>query len=307
MVALGTGVFAWFSMNTKTEATGLNGSAEAATGGFYISMTGAKGSWGNVVELNTLPNKGFRVLNDVFTDLTSTDGIIINKIDFEHSDNAMIGGGASAASGYMEFPLYFLTGNDYFHVYLTKLEFVSQGLTSWSAEKDVDNGAGRVVTVGDLMESDIINAIRVSFQEVGWAEQNAPTNDASTAFIFEQEASGDNMGANPKLFGNTTGFGGIGTNFALLYYNAVNPGTLLTLPNARGDIVVGNDGVVSQKLLETTALGDASEVADGLDETFTHGGKVMVRVWLEGWDQEAFNALFGGEVTINMTFEVDNQ
>ena len=41
VVVLGTGVFAWFTINTKTSATGLSGTAEAADGGFYIRLGGS--------------------------------------------------------------------------------------------------------------------------------------------------------------------------------------------------------------------------------------------------------------------------
>lgn len=302
VVALGTGVFAWFSMNTRTEANNLTGSAQAATGGFYISKTGAASTWFNSVELNDITVKG-----GSFTDLTSEDGITFYKIKYEIG-NALAD--SASSSGYVEFDLYFLTGSVATDVYLVGLSIETDTATQWNAEKAVQAGS-RQVTQGNIMEAELASAIRVSFQEREWDKLTASV-DSLTSNIFEKEAGNpDSVNGNTVTFNNTVGFGTIANdfaedNFAAKYYNTVaaNSGVLDTiLPSiqSRGDTVLNVNAPV--KLLSTSGLGDLT-VASGLDASFINGAKMTVRVWLEGWDQEAFNALFSGQVNIDMVFEI---
>lgn len=281
VVALGTGVFAWFTMNTKTEATNLTGSAEAGDGGFYISDDGI--TWDNFVSLSGIDPKGsVGQTIEPLTDLTTTDGKVLIKR----------GGTNDFGKGYFEFDLYFITGSTYKYIYLVGLEIDSDE-TSWSAEKAVSDG-DRSVVAGDTMKSKLANAIRVSL-----VDKNSQT---ATAKIFENPADTPNFESSgtTKTLHNTTGFADAQSNFAALYYEAIH-GETLVVPVARGDIVIGANGVVNEFIVEAT-----DEDNEPID-TFTHEAAITVRVWIEGWDQEAFNAILGGEVTINFYFEVKEE
>lgn len=264
-VALGSGVYAWFTINTKASADGLTGSAQTADGGFFISLTGGS-DWHTHIDFSTetgLMNKTF-----TFKDLTT------NGNDLVGLDGSTLG---VVAEDYIEFDLHFLTGDLNRFVYLTELKIETTQTTSWIAERTVGS-----VTAGDIMNAKLEDAMRVSFGTT----------------IFENIAGvAETVGTSEVTFGNTTGF----TGFAHDYYEAVI-GTELTLPDAREDIVLGENGVVNQLIMEVKDAADSS--LTGLDESFSNTGSLKVRVWLEGWDGQAFNAVGSGEVSVSFKLAV---
>ena len=199
-----------------------------------------------------------------FVDLTTTDGINIKDI-----------AGISASGGYIEFDLEFLTGAVYKYIYLTELNLTTPVATSWIAETTVGG-----VTIGDEMKARLSDAMRISV-----------TNSTSTTKIFEKGVTTNGV----DEFPNTTGFGG----FALAYYQVM--GTSLTAPAARGDIALGTNGVTLTYL--STSSTTNVPIHD-LDESYNHYEKMTIRIWFEGWDGEAFNAVASGLVNIDFSFRV---
>ena len=276
VVALSSGVFAWFTINTKTEATSLEGTAEALDGGFLISTSGVSGTYATSVSLSDVTSEGFK-----FVDTTTTNGI--KMVDMN---------GVVIDSGYLEFDLYFLTGEERDTIYLTYLEIkdVTPG-ASWVAEKDISYGDSETLKQGTIMKSNLSSALRVSIQE----------ESLETSNIFEKSGSKDNINVvfdsnkETATFNNTTGFGG----FAADYYKAIMNETL-TVPD-REDIIINEDHTTNTKIAKAIKT-DTSGL--GVDETFNHYSKVTVRVWLEGWDGEAFNAIHSGKVSLTFNFNV---
>lgn len=277
VVALSTGVFAWFTINTKTEATSLEGTAEALDGGFLISTSGEDGTYATSVSLSNVTPEGFK-----FVDTTTTDGI--EMVDMN---------GDVIKSGYLEFDLYFLTGEVRDTIYLTylKIEDVTPG-ASWVAEKDISYGDNETLDQGTIMKANLSSALRVSIQE----------GDSGTLNIFEKFGSEENINVafdnneETATFNNTTGFGG----FAADYYEAIMNETL-DVPIDRGDTIINENHTTNTKIAKAIET-DTSDL--GVDETFTKGTKVTVRVWLEGWDGEAFNAIHSGKVSLTFNFNV---
>lgn len=276
VVALSTGVFAWFTINTKTEATSLEGTAEALDGGFLISTSGKNGSYATSVSLSDVTSEGFK-----FVDTTTTDGI--KMVDMN---------GVVIDSGYLEFDLYFLTGEERDTIYLTylKIEDVTPG-ASWVAEKDIQYGENKTLNQGTIMKANLSSALRVSIQE----------ESLETLNIFEKYGSEDNINVafdnkETATFNNTTGFGG----FAADYYKAIMNETL-KVPTDRKDIIINEDHTTDTEIAKAI---EPVTSGLGVDETFTKGTKVKVRVWLEGWDGEAFNAIHSGKVSLTFNFNV---
>lgn len=277
VVALSTGVFAWFTINTKTEATSLEGTAEALDGGFLISTSGEDGTYATSISLSGVTSESFK-----FVDTTTTNGI--NMVDMN---------GDEINSGYLEFDLYFLTGEERDTIYLTYLEIedVTQG-ASWVAEKDISYGDNQILKQGTIMKANLSSALRVSIQE----------KSSETLNIFEKYGSEENINVafdsnkETATFNNTTGFGG----FAVDYYEAIMNKTL-TVPTDRGDIIINENHTTDTKIAKAVTQ-NTNDL--GVDATFTKGTKVKVRVWLEGWDGEAFNAIHSGKVSLTFNFNV---
>lgn len=286
LVALGTGVLAWFSMNTRAIASGLEGYAQAGAGGFYISRSKDK-DWTTELDLSDVKVLG---ITKKFTDITSTNGI-----QFTTRDGQLVN------QGYLEFDLYFLTGADLVEIYLTELS-MSADPTVWQSETDVVVD-GRTVEPGDLLSSSLANAIRVSFEEVEGAGYEDDGANIHYLNIFEKEASQDALNGSPKLFGNTIGASTLQNNFAVQYYNAIHGNVINAVPDltARGDQVLPEEGII---IGSTRTILVTDEVEHDFGPSYTNYAHIRVRVWVEGWDQEAFNAIMDGTVTINFTFDL---
>lgn len=261
-VVLGTGVYAWFTINTKTTADGLEGTAETVDGGFLIALTETgetpiKEDWGMSV---TLGGNLFKGDDKFFTDLTSDDGIVMKKID-----------GTTHETGYVEFDLHFLTGETMNKINLNELS-INSTKTSWVSEVDLDD-----IEKGDVMDAYLADAIRVSIEESGSAK------------IFEKGEFEDNTIGLSK------------DNFAAKYYKAINGENSLDTYNVptRTDIALDEEGIINE--LIATANGT---ITHEFGDAYSNYAKVTVRVWLEGWDGQAFNAVAGGSVTVNFEFEV---
>ena len=280
MVAvLATGVFSWFTINTKTEASGLEGQAQAVDGGFLIQVTKTgedadEDAWATSVDLGAALGDLLKDLK--FTDVTTKSGNLTVLQNFDEST-------ATANTDYVEFDFHFLTGETRKNVVLTNLDIITSTATTWVSELEIGYG-GVQVEKGDILKAKLSDAMRVSF-----------TQDTTTT-IFENPAETTEISKDGTTvtFGNTNGFGG----FALAYYNLMNSSNEVA-PSSRGDNVLDTN---TGNTLVTTQ--EDSNLEHDFDETFTHYSKVTVRVWLEGWDGQAFNAVANGDVTINFEFEV---
>src|SRR5690554_3677446 len=126
VVVLGTGVFAWFTINTKTSATGLSGTAEAADGGFYIRLggneeEGENNPWTDSLDLSEIAK------DILLKDITSKDGVSFRNLDKTTANN----------DKYIEFDLDFITASKFNVVHLEKLNIKSEDYSSWVSEVDV--------------------------------------------------------------------------------------------------------------------------------------------------------------------------
>lgn len=298
VVVLGTGVFAWFTINTKTSATGLSGTAEAADGGFYIRLGGSEKPWTDSLDLSDIANNANKIL---LKDITSEDGVSFRNLDKTTANN----------DKYIEFDLDFITGSKFNVVHLEKLNIKSED-SSWVSEIDVVgtglNNYKNNISRGYIMKAKLADAIRVSLVD---------KEKSADALIVENTGADQDVDVDVTVadkvatFNNTTGFGG----FALAYYNLINDIELdsdnETYPLNRGDITTDQIGPDNNNPLSKaeTELNDEQYVTfDGgktttkLDGSFKYTTTITVRVWLEGWDKEAFNAVSSGTVNLDFVF-----
>lgn len=301
VVVLGTGVFAWFTINTKTSATGLSGTAEAADGGFYIRLggsdkVGSENPWTDSLDLSDITN------NILLKDITSEDGV-----SFINLENTTID---LDDKKYIEFDLDFITGSKFNVVHLEELIIDSEDYSSWVSEIDVlDPGLNNYDTnilKGYIMKAKLADAIRVSLVEKGKSEDVLIVENAGANEDVDVTVDG-----NVATFENTTGFGG----FALAYYNLINDIELDsdndTYPTDRIDITTDQLGPDNNNPLskatdelqgEQYVTFDGGQTTTKLDGSFKFTTTITVRVWLEGWDKEAFNAVSSGTVNLDFVF-----
>lgn len=300
VVALGTGVFAWFTINTRATATGLEGTAEAADGGFYIrikdeNIANKDNYWQTELDLSNLKPLGSK---EVLVPLTSEEGTKFNKL----------GSTTLETEGFFEFTLEFLTGTTFSNVWLEELEIKQSVEKSWVSEFDFTSIKG--ITRGDTLKAKLSDAIRVSFENEDPADNEVKAiieQDGADIAKYVDEITRD-AATKTVTFGNTTGFGG----FALDYLNKIadNAYTSTDFPSSRDDIEVSElqdtNGILLSSEKKDVGVDNFIKVGTNdpvqLDGSFKLLSTVTVRIWLEGWDGEAFNAVAGGILNIDFVF-----
>lgn len=280
-VALSVGVFAWFTVNNTATVQSFNGSVQTGDG-FYVSLDGS--TW-----VSTILAEDIQAIIDgssftEFMDLTSPDGVELNTL-----------AGSAPATGYIEFNLYFVGSNAFTEIELTDLIISSIGRT-WIPGISVE-GTRSEGAANDPITEYAANAARVSFE-----------NLFDSSVVVGEQAVGVN--------GNTLGFGAFATNEAVLFYNAIMetaltsgqfPAADLTTvqPGSLVDVSLG--ALVPHTTANPSGIAAITPTADILNTIAdTSGdykkGAITVRIWIEGWDEQALNAILTDVLTVGFTF-----
>jgi hypothetical protein len=266
VAALGTSTFAWFTLSNRASVGQFN--AQVSSGeGIEVSLN--QTNW--YTDIPTTVIEDFISTTDFnkFTDVTTLDGSTFTKYT----------SGTVTEEDYIQFTLYFRSESAT-DIYWTGAS-LSGTTINWTADADFLNTAGTNVAAGtEDIVIDPSNALRVSIQ-------------AGTEFhVYEKgEVNGNTiLGTKPSSI-----------NGAISYYNAKNADNEITLPSTDVAIAsfqefvnVGANEVDSNRELITLTQ-------SGVTGFYT--GSVIVRVWIEGWDQDTFNAVLNGQVFVGLNFK----
>lgn len=283
--ALSIGVFAWFTVNNTAKVEQFSGTVQTGEG-FYVSSDGA--TWVNTIDVSTLVGSvTFQaVTSDVSGDLFLIDGTT-----------------AATAGTFIEFNLYFVGDKSLSTVDVTSISITSPSVTSWIPGEEVPFTDSATDGNEPVLRS-ASDAARVGFIDL---------ITASNAVIFENPAGGTNTLGK----GTFTHPGQSGDNQAVLYYNhfgstPVIDQTLFDDAYPYTAVVAGSG--LNQTVTTLNAQGNAgpvtsitgwnvpSSVTGVIGPDYKVGG-MTVRVWIEGWDQEALNAILSGQVNVTINFE----
>ena len=314
VVALGTSTFAWFTL--QNSATVGTFQAQVTSGdGIEVSL----GDWvtnqqtidytvSNVDNtwFTTLPSSAITALiiekygvdansalqsNMRFSDVTSPDGVNINDI----------AGTPAASAKYVEFDLFFRSAS------VPTIAWNRATVGGTSADWTVNVASFRATEAADLYGTDATNktlkvaawtAARVSVQGTSTIvyESAAVTSGTASTTVFNSNASYTDsydletlgvVGTFPLLAGS-----GDQTPFGAAAYEIANTNTR----NFTAAVTVAPT---------VTSLSSTSDVLDLTDTTATNNyftGSVTVRVWVEGWDADAFDAIFATVLTVSLGF-----
>ncbi len=290
-VALSVGVYAWFTINNTAQVDQFSADVRAGSG-FYISLNGTQWYTDITTDMITEYLNSAKP-NFQFDNVTSPDGVTFKTLD----------GATASPANYIEFPLYFAGNASLSHVQLTGLT-IGGTKTEWVPGINVPNTRAASPKDPSIPVEDYAsNAVRISFAD----QLYAPENPTQMITVFEKDTSQ----------GNTLGKGASFTeNEAIQFYNAVEDDditeamyTAAVLPPttqaansgmevnvaplyAIGDFASEVWGITTLPSGVTNVLGEDAEVAF-----------MMVRVWIEGWDAQAFNAILSGTVTLSFDFQ----
>ena len=297
VVALGTTTFAWFTLtNTSVvqafEADIVADSAiELAIGNHNTGLTNPTSlEW-----VTTLTKE------DVETYIESVYGTapLFNHVTTANAiDFFTLGATAMAGTttGYLDIPLNFRSDT------AQTIEWTSVTLTStvapWTADVDFIDAAGSVRTSGDSFDIDASNAMRVAVLEV--------YGTGDHVVVYEKPASASNvvLGTGGDLRGTlvdpdlTPASGDEyypGINGAMNYYYEKNN----TLPfGADAVTTIAADTAITGVTVIT--MEDVSALPT--DYQATYYGQLTIRIWLEGWDANAYNAILSRIIETSFIF-----
>ncbi|MBN3490006.1 hypothetical protein JV173_00615 [Acholeplasma equirhinis] len=278
-VALSVGVYAWFTINNTASVDQFQ--AEVQTGeGFYVSTNGT--AWKNTI---TNADLAAALSSVTFEAITTTNGYTMEKLD----------GAPASATSFIKFDLFFVGSTTLSDITLTSISIASPAATSWIPGQAVA-GTRSASDANAVITEYASNAARVSIIDLG---------DVATVTIFEQEDGVD---------GNSLGMGAWGNNEAVLFYNAINTTGIISQGVFEAaealyptTIETTNVPVDVATLYEQEDAAWFEDLTVGSAITGTIGedfkvGKISVRVWVEGWDQEAFNAILSGTIQVSLSF-----
>lgn len=290
-VALSVGVYAWFTINNTAQVDQFSADVRAGSG-FYISLNGTQWYTDITTDMITEYLSSAKP-NFQFDNVTSPDGVTFKTL----------AGATANTANYIEFPLYFAGNASLSYVQLTGLT-IGGSQTDWVPGINVPNTRAASPANPSTPVTDYAsNAVRISFADQLYDAENG----TQMITVFEKGTSQ----------GNTLGKGASFTaNEAVQFYNAVEddditeamynaavlPPTLQAANSgmevnvaplyAIGDVTSEVWGITTLPTGVTNVLGEDAEVAF-----------MMVRVWIEGWDAQAFNAILSGTVTLSFDFQ----
>lgn len=270
VAALGTSTFAWFTLSNRATVGSFN--AEISSGdGIEVNLEG-QNNWytdipNNIMQAYINPTSGTAAIAfRKFTDITSVDGKTMKTLAGANANTA----------GYVEFKLNFRSENQ------TKIYWTGTTLTgntiNWTSDADFTDAYGNAVVSGSTIDVNPASATRVSIEA------------GSTVHVFENPES-----ANVNKVLGTTPI----ANGSVAYYNKKNTLNQITIP-------VLSPTVASFTSFDNTDLNDVDNDRELLTLAFDGDyftGQVTVRVWIEGWDADTYNAILNGKINVALSFK----
>lgn len=273
--------FAWFTIGTTAQVQTFGAQVQGSTG-LEMSFEDS-GQWVSTLttgQLNAyLFDTGYTYVNSVGDDVTilpklgsafllkpvtSANGKDITDITESPLANPVTG-------GYIEFRLNLrsATGGE---VQLTSLSLTGTSY-DWKSDANFVLGNGTSVTAGATLEDrTAADAMRVSIQETA--------GTGSNLFVYENQGIGSNT-----VLSNDT----IDLTLGAHDYFTVKNGVAPVLPT--GYVAAETETEVNNNQV---AVFPASAEADG----YFHA-QITIRIWIEGWDYEAYNILFNRPIAVS--------
>ncbi len=310
LITLGATTFAWFTLSTKAEVQTFN---VDVTSGAGIEISADGSNYSNYISSQQVYAAITRAESSTVLDhVTSPDGINFNVIENNESFK-------KAQGGWTEFNLWFRSPEKNVEVYLLKQSKVSSPGMAWVSDANFSLSESKNMVVGESTTLYGANAVRISTTEnpvaslVGDSFQYESGTEAN---VFELGGS-DPSQNDQRLDKEIKDYGSVA------YYNAKNPNAPLsedTISTAQGNLpdVLAYENLPTIEMLNTDNIYNLDEDEEDeqtrlytpvvtLKDSITTGatyyyGQITVRIWLEGWDPDMFNAIMADKISISLVF-----
>ncbi len=298
VMIFGTVTYAWITM---ASVNSLDGMSLTATSGneLLISLDG-------VTYTRDLPSIALEnLLEDVaLTDITSPDGINFSRGGLNEGDAIV------ANNHYVSFELWLQTDRPEHEIYLVEnvskqvtfdsdlsgTYVVSQGV-SWKSNFTFINGP----TFDDVIEKNeehiyyASEAVRISITEIKDTQNLLDERDEQElrSFLFDPSENSER---------------GYGVTFGAFSYFLASAQIPITPPDELQDIMyqLSTFGIDNPYQAENddslVATLQPSNASSSTGKTL-YRGKIIVNIWIEGWDADAFNSILNDRIKIQLKFK----
>lgn len=287
--ALGTATFAWFSLSDTATVSQFDANISSSEG-IEVSLGDSNPEFYTNIPIDAVNNflngAGYGV-NFRMNHITSPDGK-----SFESLNGTQIT--SPSAGGYIEFPMRIRSTSANVPIYLAVGTGLSSEPKNWVADIEFKNSQGTTVYGGDANDYYIANAARFSISSVVGG-----TETVMVIYELPEYAYGNNtdtqygnrvLGTTPQLEG------------AVHYYNQKKGFTSYPEEDYDGLVYTGK----TLPATDTSVVGLPSIVTLGTNTTDGYFyALIKVRVWIEGWDPDCFDALYGTKLKIDLKFTTE--
>ena len=284
VISLGASTYAWFVLSEKAEVKAFTGTVTSGTSGLEIAITDC-----SVTDPTKIAKESWKATElDIMKDLAS----IFTEFDFDAVQNADplnnptfsdINDAPVTANGkdgdYLQFKLWFRladtnesTAEKY--VYLNDYTMDTTGVVDqWFVNKTYTRVDNKEQSQGTYATYYVSDAARITF------------TDCTNELYLET----------PVLKGGE-GYESVGKqpNGALSYFNAIQ--------DEKGDETLPEQ-YTDPTYNEITPYDGKTKIVT-LNKTGNYTGSTVVTIWIDGWDGECINAIFGQTLQVSFTFSL---
>ena len=305
VVALGTTTFAWFTLTHVANVQQFDAEI-IADSGIEIAIGNADPAKENfglnwVTTLTTLAIENYIATKHTqgfkFNHVTTADGQIFRNLGIGAQ-------GSTNTTSYLELPIHFKS-NSAVAIAWTGVTLTSENF-NWSVDQSFNaighDGTAYVanpVTSGDVLTLNAADAFRIAIiGQVGGATQVVGyENPATTTAPYNHVLGTGGTGYEGNLFSGTAGDADAvyeGTFGAHSYFYKDSQ----TSPFGIEDFttLVTQTSITNERIVDMVAQGEDPLV--GSD----YYGSVIIRIWLEGWDLNAYNSILSQIITTSFQF-----
>jgi hypothetical protein len=283
VIALGTTTFAWFTLTNTSVVQPFSANITSDTGieiALGVPVPGEEDNLNWVTTLTTAVINNY--IETTYGSFTFGHVTTANAVDF-FTLGAMSMTGTT--SGYISIPVNFRS-NSANRILWSGVTLTSPEL-SWQSDVAFVGAKGTPFTAGDSTLINASDAFRIAILgTVGGLDNVVGFENANTA---TNVVLGGGV-ANPQNLADGVGIG-MGNPGAMNYYYAKNA----LLP-------FGADAVTVLQTITALASNPVVDLAVSETAGAAFYGAIVIRIWLEGWDANAYNSVLGRQITTSFQF-----
>lgn len=279
LIALATTTFAWVSLSKVVTASNISGNI-AAGDGLEIAL-GLEGTRLTSYRSHLTASDWQTVMNELTdyktTAVSTKDGTTFYKLAFDNSNApGLYKVEAYKNVDYLEFEIHFKSYSSG-KVYFDDYKFLSEAVV-FNPRVDYDNDGTGIKEITQI-NAYAHDAVRIKIGDVIYQNAENQTNHHTS-----------NRGVNYGQFSYLTEMGND------IYWSNNELDDLIKLTN---------DNITDVLIADAVKVVGEDQVAT-LNETNNFTAKVTIKIWIEGFDAEAYDAIFGSNLAISLSFKKEN-